>query len=371
MRKSLSLLVSIFLLFLASPLASAESSVVRITSTVHQNFTGEFVNDDLVQELTPSGKLGQLVFTPFVKSKIWAIDPALIDEVVAMTGEYTLVEGAVPGGKEISLAWLTQLKEITTDNEVIALAYGNPDVALAKRLAPSELRAYFAYGKTALELALGRAVRSEPNLRWSTGTAKLSSDLSRNYGDARKALTRLSRVVASPDLEKLRMSLGRLLSPSLDFENRTALSLNARSAVDAEVQKLRIVPGKYQLTTEAASLPVTVINDFPVEVTVNVRMAAGNARIIVDSFTGVILPPLSKLQLELNAFVIAPGQTVVLGQITDAAGNSVVPPTTLALNATVIDPRVTWFTTGAAILLLLAAVAQSVRRIRKGRQSEI
>ncbi|CAB5109362.1 unannotated protein [freshwater metagenome] len=218
---------------------------------------------------------------------------------------------------------------------------------------------------------MGRAVRSEPNQRWSTGTAKLSSDLSRNYGDARKALTRLSRVVASPDLEKLRMSLGRLLSPSLDFENRTALSLNARAAVDAEVQKLRIVPGKYQLTTEAASLPVTVINDFPVEVTVNVRMAAGNARIIVDSFTGVILPPLSKLQLELNAFVIAPGQTVVLGQITDAAGNSVVPPTTLALNATVIDPRVTWFTTGAAILLLLAAVAQSVRRIRKGRQSEI
>jgi len=32
---------------------------------------------------------------------------------------------------------------------------------------------------------------------------------------------------------------------------------------------------------------------------------------------------------------------------------------------------VTWFTTGAAILLLLAAVAQSVRRVRKGRKDEI
>jgi len=371
MRKFISLLISLFFLFVALPSASAEYSVVRITSTLHQNFSGEFVNDELVQELTPSGKLGQLVFTPCMKSKIWVIDAALIDEVLAMTGDYTLVGGAVPSGKEISLSWLTQLRKITADNDVVALAYGNPDVAVAKRLAPSELRAYFSYGKTVLEMVLGRPVRSEPSQHWSVGTSKLSSDLSRSYGDVRKDLTRLSRVVTSPELVKLRMSLGRLLSPSLDFENRTAFSLNARSAVDAEVHKLRIVPGKYQLTTETASLPVTVINDFPVEVTVNIRMVAGNARIIVDSFTGVTLPPSSKLQLELNAFVIAPGQTVVLGQMTDAAGNYVVPPTTLALNATVIDPRVTWFTTGAAILLLLAAVAQSVRRIRKGRQSEI
>lgn len=371
MRKIISLSLALFFLLMTLPFASAEDSVVRITSTLHQNFTGEFINDDLAQELTPSGTLGQMVFTPFKKSKIWAIDPALIDEVVTMSGDYNIVGGAPPSGKEIALSWLNQLREITADNEVIALAYGNPDVVLAKRLAPSELRAYFAYGKTSLELALGRSVRSEPNQRWSSGKSKLSSELSRNYRDARKDLTRLSKVVASPDLEKLRMGLARLLSPSLSVEERTAFSLNARAAVDAQVQKLRIVPGKYQLTTEKSSLPVTVVNDFPVDVTVNIRMVAGNARIIVDSFTGVELPALSKLQLELNAFVIAPGQTVVLAQITDTRGKSVVPAAVLALNATVIDSRVTWFTTGAAILLLLAAVVQSVRRVKRGRQGEI
>ena len=371
MRKSISILLSIFFLFITMPFASAENSVVRISSTVHQNFYGEFVNDDLAQELTPSGVLGQLVFTPFQKSKIWAIDPALIDEVMAMTGDYILVGGATPSGKEIALSWINQLRKITTDTEVIALAYGNPDVAVAKRLAPSELREYFAYGKTALELTLGRIVRSEPNQNWSAGKSKLSSDLSRNYGDTRRDITRLSRVVISPELLHLRMSLARLLSPSLNLEERSSFSLNARSAVDAEVRKLRIVPGKYQLTTEMSSLPVTVINDFPVEVTVNIRMLTGNARIIVDNFTGVALPALSKLQLELNAFVIAPGQTDVLARITDARGISVVPSAVLSLNATVIDSRVTWFTTGAAILLLLAAITQSVRRIKRGRQSEI
>jgi DNA-binding MurR/RpiR family transcriptional regulator len=63
--------------------------------------------------------------------------------------------------------------------------------------------------------------------------------------------------------------------------------------------------------------------------------------------------------------VIAPGQTSVSALITDNKGSELVPEATLTLNSTVIDPRVTWFTTGAAILLLLAAVAQSVRRVRK------
>ena len=63
--------------------------------------------------------------------------------------------------------------------------------------------------------------------------------------------------------------------------------------------------------------------------------------------------------------VIAPGQTLVTSTITDGEGDEVVPPAILTLNSTVIDPKVTWFTTGAAILVLLAGVAQSVRRVRR------
>lgn len=48
------------------------------------------------------------------------------------------------------------------NNDVVALAYGNPDIAMAKRLAPGELKIYYSYGKIALEIALGRVVRSEP-----------------------------------------------------------------------------------------------------------------------------------------------------------------------------------------------------------------
>ena len=371
MRKLLSIFLTLFFLAAPLPFASADDVVVRITSTLHQNFTGEFRNDDLAQELTPSGRLGQLVFTPLSTSKIWVIDPALIDEVIAMSGEYKLATDAPPAGKDIAIAWLAQLKKNTAANDVVALPYGNPDIAMAKRLAPGELKIYYSYGKMVLEIALGRVVRSEATGGWSKGSSKISPLLRKSFSDDRKNLTRLSKVVNVPDVVQLRMRLGRLLSPALDAESRAYFSFNAKTAVDAQLHRLRVNPGKYQLTTERAALPVTVINEFPIDVTVDIQMLAMNTRIVVDSFTGVKLTANSKRQLELNAFVIAPGQTIVFAQIADGQGTNVVPAASLALNATVIDPRLTWFTTGTAILLLLAAIVQSVRRVRKGRQSEI
>jgi hypothetical protein len=338
---------------------------VQITSMAHQTFTGEFRNDDLAQELTPSGALGQLVYTPRSSNKTWVIDAALVDEVIAMTGDYILATDATPAGKDIAAAWLKQLRQITYGQQVVALAYGNPDVSLAKRLAPSELKNYYTFGKSQLEAALGRTVRSEPNGGWSTGKSGLSYPLRKAYGDNRKALTKLSKVVNDAQLISMRAQLSKLLSPKLDKDSRDFYSYSARTAVDAMVRKLRINSGKYQITTSNVKLPVTVINEFDSDVTINISMLPINSRVIVDSFEAVTIPAQSKRQLEMVVDVIAPGQTTVSAQIIDNEGNEIVPEAILTLNSTVIDSRVTWFTTGAAILLLLAGVAQSVRRVRR------
>ena len=365
MKKLAFLIISTFLL-LMMPQASAANNVIRITGPIHQTFTGEFRNDDLAQSLTPSGDLGLKVFQPIAKNRTWVIDAALIDEVIAMSGEYTLATEAEPAGKEIATAWLTQLKRVTTGNDVVALAYGNPDISLAQRLAPSELKNYFVYGQDRLQLALGRIVRSEPEVQWSVGKSGLSNPLRKNYSDNRKALTRLSRVVDTPELIQLRARLAQLLSPTLDKDSRNYFSYSATEAVDAMVNKLRINSGKYQITTSSVKLPVTVINEFAVDVTVDIAMLPINSRVVVDSFDDVVIPANSKRQLEMQVDVIAPGQTTVSALITDSDDDTeVVPEALLTLNSTVIDSKVTWFTTGAAILLLLAAVAQSVRRVRR------
>ena len=364
MKRLIALLVMLLVLLPLSP-AKAAGPIVRITSMAHQTFTGEFRNDDLAQELTPSGALGQLVYTPRSNNKTWVIDAALIDEVIAMTGDYTLATDATPAGKDIAAAWLKQLRQITYGQQVVALAYGNPDVSLARRLAPSELKNYYAFGKSQLELALGRTVRSEPDGEWSTGKSGLSFPLRKAYGDNRKALTKLSRVVNDAELIILRAQLSKLLSPKLDKDSRDFYSYSARTAVEAMVRKLRINSGKYQITTSNVKLPVTVINEFDADVTINISLLPINSRVIVDSFEAVTIPAQSKRQLEMVVDVIAPGQTTVTAQIIDDEGNEIVPEATLTLNSTVIDSRVTWFTTGAAILLLLAGVAQSVRRVRR------
>ena len=364
MKRLIAFLVMLLVLLPLSP-AKAAGPIVRITSMAHQTFTGEFRNDDLAQELTPSGALGQLVYTPRSNNKTWVIDAALIDEVIAMTGDYTLATDATPAGKDIAAAWLKQLRQITYGQQVVALAYGNPDVSLARRLAPSELKNYYAFGKSQLELALGRTVRSEPDGGWSKGKSGLSFPLRKAYGDNRKALTKLSRVVNDAELIILRAQLSKLLSPKLDKDSRDFYSYSARTAVEAMVRKLRINSGKYQITTSNVKLPVTVINEFDADVTINISLLPINSRVIVDSFEAVTIPAQSKRQLEMVVDVIAPGQTTVTAQIIDDEGNEIVPEATLTLNSTVIDSRVTWFTTGAAILLLLAGVAQSVRRVRR------
>jgi hypothetical protein len=365
MKKLALIVISTFLL-LMMPQATAANTIIRITGPIHQTFTGEFRNDDLAQSLTPSGDLGLKVFQPIAKNRTWVIDAALIDEVIVMSGDYTLATEAEPAGKEIAAAWLTQLKRVTTGNDVVALAYGNPDISLAKRLAPSELKNYFVYGQDRLQLALGRIVRSEPEVQWSVGKSGLSNPLRKSYSDNRKALTRLSRVVDTPELIQLRARLAQLLSPTLDKDSRNYFSYSATEAVEAMVNKLRINSGKYQITTSSVKLPVTVINEFPVEVTVDIAMLPINSRVVVDSFDDVVIPANSKRQLEMQVDVIAPGQTTVSALITDSDDDTeVVPEALLTLNSTVIDSKVTWFTTGAAILLLLAAVAQSVRRVRR------
>jgi hypothetical protein len=365
MKKLVFLVVSTFLL-LMMPQSTAANTVIRITAPVHQTFTGEFRNDNLVQSLTPSGALGLKVYRPIAKNRTWVIDPALVDEVILMSNEYTLATDAEPAGKEIAIAWLTQLKRVTAGNEVVALAYGNPDIALAKRLAPSELRSYFVYGQERLQLALGRIVKSEPAVQWSVGKSGLSNPFIKSYSDNRKALTRLSLVVDSPELIQLRARLGQLLSPTLNKDSRRYFSYNATVAVKEMVNKLRINSGKYQITTASVKLPVTVINEFDVDVTVDIVMLPINSRVIVGSFDNVLIPAQSKKQLEMQVDVIAPGQTTVSALITGTEDDTeVVPEAILTLNSTVIDSKVTWFTTGAAILLLLAAVAQSVRRVRR------
>lgn len=86
----------------------------------------------LLEEISPGGRLHQLVTLGAELPVTWVIDPDLLASVDAMTEEYQVAtdDGTVAGGgQEEARAWLGDLKDAVADAEVVALPFADPDLA--------------------------------------------------------------------------------------------------------------------------------------------------------------------------------------------------------------------------------------------------
>jgi hypothetical protein len=100
---------------------------------------------------------------------------------------------------------------------------------------------------------------------------------------------------------------------------------------------------------------------------VNIKFTTLNSRLQVSNITGLQIPAKSRTQLAMPFTVIAPGATTVTAQITNKNGGVIGKSAKLAINISIFDSKVTGFTIGAAVLLFVAALTQTVRRVRRGR----
>lgn len=362
MRKRISAVLVAFsvtfisLFFAPAPAMAADARIILFDAP-RTDLLGAPLNNELAASLLPIGRLGLPVFAPEAKPRMWFIDAALIDEVTALAAKDPNAQN-----------WLTQLKSVSLDDRVFAIPYGHPDLSMAKRLAPSELNYYYESSKLRLQVALGREVLINKSLRWTNTRIKIAADAVRSYAQDRRALALLTTVVPEPQLDTLRSQLAFLLSSDSTTKRQLYFAHNADLALAAANHRLRIVPGKYRLTSMHERVPITLVNDFGAPVPVTLRLTALNSRIKVGNPVTVSLSPNSKTQLSLPITVIAPGSTAVLAEFRNAEGKALGDSVILSLNVSVISPAVAWFTTGAAALLFLAAITQSVRRVRRSRK---
>ena len=362
--------IAIVLFCLGISLPQSAVAVVRNIELIerpHQLLDGRFIDDELATLLTPEGRLGSLVYTPAVTQSRWFIDAALLDEVADMADGYELANEEDGVGVDIAAAWLTQLRIATAGAIIAPITYGNPDLALAKRLAPSELAFYQKYGADRVAFHLGRAITPDKAV-FKSSASKLSGPDRKNYTVNRQAISKLSSVVTAPELQLFRARLAILLSSSI---NGSSAEVFAQSAIDGVVQqqnKLRVNPGKYALTSESGKVPLTLVNGFTTPVTINLIFRASNIRVIVDDIREITLAPQSRTQMAVSYLVITSGTTQLNVVLTNSDGRWLGPSSKLALSMTLIDSRVAWFTTAAAVLLFIGAGAQTYRRIRKGRK---
>lgn len=367
MKKIVILCTTLLSIFIGLPHATSATPVVRVIDIPHRNFDGTFRDNELLETLTPDGKLGKALYRGN-STATWVIDAHLVDEVIDMADGYTFEGEEQPLGASIATLWLQQLRIATVGNPIVALPYGNPDPSLARKLAPSEIKFYSQLAAEKLETFFGRPVISQNG--WSSGKSRLNSQYQGFYRSERALLLGLNKVIQNPEITDIRARLGIILNPLLGFEERAYFSYSARQAVSKVTAKLKVVSGRYQLTSETSKVPLTLVNKFDTATTVNLWLTPRNSRVQVQDVTNITIPPRSQIQISVPFTVIASGSTLVLAQFASIEGFPVGEVSKLHLSMTVIDSRITWFTTGAAILLFAGAIAQSVRRVRRSRDEK-
>jgi hypothetical protein len=245
MRK---LLVAVFALsFLAIPNAQSATPVIRIVDKPHTTFDGAFRNNELAVTLLPNGTLGKLIFGLRSTNSTFVIDAALINEIEDMADGYTYAGKEDPAGQQTARNWLFRLRNVVANNNVVALPYGNPDERLLKSIAPSELKLYSLYSQTQLQESLRRPVIAQNG--WSKGTSRLGNEFIYSYSKNRRMLTGLSTITASEEIFNARARLAIVMNPLLSREERTYFSYNQSAAVKELAGRLRVIPGRYQLTS--------------------------------------------------------------------------------------------------------------------------
>lgn len=337
--------------------ARAADSKIYLFDAPHTDLLGTPIDNGLSTSLLPIGRLGQLVYTPALKPRIWFIDAALIDEVSALAARDVSAKN-----------WLDQLKLESVNDKIIAIPYGHPEHSIARRLAPSELTYYYDSSKTRLALALGREILIDRGARWSSKRTKIIAEAVHSYTFNRRALALLTTAVPAQQLNDLRLKFALLLSSGSTPNEQLFFANSADLAMAAANHKLRIVPGKYRFTSEHERVPITLVNDFAESVKVTLQLTPLNSRVKAGGPETVSLAAHSKTQLSIPFTVIAPGSTAVLAEFRNSQGVPLGDSVILTLSVSVISPAVVWFTTGAAILLFLAAITQSVRRVRRSRK---
>lgn len=358
MRKLLLSLLLISNIFFAVPAQSATKNIY-LTSIPNRDYQGELTNKKFESSLAPEGELGALIFNPAPRPRIWIMDAALIEDVLFLS----------ENNSQLASAWLQRLQRVLGGDVIYATAYGNPDTTYLKSLAPAELSFYYQIGQRELARLLNRKVESEKGSGLSNKRAAIGTEVREFFNTARREFTVLATAVNPQELELDRARIGQLFNPLLTDKQRTALLKNFEVGQPQVISKLRIVSGRYRITNANEKLPITLVNDFESPVKVDLLFTPLNNRIVFPEYRQITLNPKSKVQVSVPVKTIAAGDSTVIARFENGKGKSIGATGMLDVSSTIISTTVTRFTTGAGIALLLAIIAQSVRRVRKNRKS--
>lgn len=349
--------------------------VFKISDARHRDIEGNFFDTTLEAKLANDGTLGQLLISAGTRpssARFLFIDPMLIEEVQDLTDGYTLISGEEQGESEIAKAWLARLENLITGDVIGVIPYGNPDIAFLSRSAPSELRIQQDLSRQRLSELLSREVsKLNPPTDLNASAVTLPTYVIEQFTAHRKEIRSINRYAKNPVTRSLRLTNASLLNPALPKELSIALTKELSKSLANYSDSVRITKGRFTLTSKRERLPLTLINDFTNEITVKFKVSSSNTRILVDPIEAITIPPRSKVPFVIPIEVLSSGQSEVIISMRTKKGIPLGEEVRLPVNLAVISPLTTWITTGSGLILLFAAIVQSVRRVKRSRKERI
>ena len=346
--------------------SAVNKSLVIISGPTHREMSGKFLDDSLIEDLSFGGKLAELL-KPSTKKRTWLIDPSLIEEIIDMSDGYTVLPKIEGAGEEIATQFLVDLKYAIGDDPVYALPYGSPKISTRKKISDVEFSQVQSVSSVRLARALDRAVTAGAPPNWSETPKPLSSMNISEFRTLLKQLALLSQISNDLVISEIAIRLNTLLNPELDKKTSQSLVISFTSAVDCLAEKVRVLPGRYTLTSREEKLPVTIVNDFNAPAQVVLILKANNSRILSIADRALYLQPNSRTQVLVPVKAIASGKVELLAQLETLRGNKHQGISTLAVTIAVIGPIVGWVMAIAGTILIGAAGTRIFRRLRKAR----
>ena len=361
-------LASLALTIGVAPVHANGTSLIFITAPAHRDANGKFINDQLAMQLTPVGTIGALLYSKPSPGTRWAVDPALIEDVIDMSDGYTLVDGTIGVGKDFAKSFLARVQELAASGRVDAMVYGNPSQYWEEHLTPHEKNYLLGASQKRLagllKLEVG-APTSYVSVNYFSLPRQTVIDIREDYNTIQS-----SAIYMDPlDLENIRLSLTKLFNPSMSAAVRALLLDDLNQNANTLSRKIRLAPGRFTVTSASQNLPITIINDFPGVAKVNLIINSLNERVSAHDIKGITVPGKSKIQVMVPVKVLTSGDSALSVIAQNRKGDLISETQIYELSLKVISPIATWITSAAAITLFLAAILQSLRRVRRKRSA--
>lgn len=367
-KRILSTCVVGILIALLNPLpsqhAQAANNLVILSDTFHREVNGKFTNDLLGQAISVTGEFYKQV-TDAPRSATWLIDPQLIEEILDMGDGYTVLPDTDGAYAQSAKDFLALLRATISDSPIFALPYGSPNISTREKISAIELSQL--QNVSALRLARALELPVSAGLPEGYQSAEKSPSIKaiNSYSVLHKTLKKIGEITTDPEVSEVALRSNALLNSKLSRKEVQYLSILLNGTVDRLEKKVKVLPGKYTLTSTNEKIPITIVNDFSAPAEVVLILHAENARIAIDTVKKIRIDEKSRKQVLITAKAVANGKVRVEARLETSKGARYGETSFLQFTISMIGPVITWVMIGAGILLLLASGLQIYRRAKR------